>query len=130
MGRRIARWIALAVAVYYLVFGFWAFAFPRSFADVVATFAPFNQHLLHDVGAFQLGLAATLLAALIWRDSLVAALVGVGVGSAMHLVAHVIDAGLGGRAVDPWALGVVVLLVIAGLALADRRSRRPADQRR
>jgi hypothetical protein len=32
----------------------------------VATYPPFNEHLLHDIGAFNLGLGATLLLALAW----------------------------------------------------------------
>jgi hypothetical protein len=30
--------------------GLWAFAAPRSFFEVVATYPPFNEHLLHDIG--------------------------------------------------------------------------------
>jgi hypothetical protein len=47
----------------FLVFGAWAFADPESFFDEVATFEPYNQHLIQDVGAFQIGLGAVLLIA-------------------------------------------------------------------
>jgi hypothetical protein len=35
---------------------------------------PYNEHLIHDAGAFQLGIGVAVLAALWWPDGLVAAL--------------------------------------------------------
>jgi len=56
-----ARVIALAIGVFYLLVGFWAFLDPASFYSLVATFQPSNLHFLHDAGAFQVGLGLALL---------------------------------------------------------------------
>jgi hypothetical protein len=61
-----------------LAFGIWAFFAPVSFADFVAF--PYNRHLLHDVGAFQIGIGATVLLALLWADSIMVVLAGYVVG--------------------------------------------------
>jgi hypothetical protein len=39
---------------------------PRSFFDTLTAFQPYNQHLLQDLGAFQVGLGVVLLLA-VWR---------------------------------------------------------------
>ena len=53
--------------LFMLVLGIWAFFVPASFADFVAF--PYNRHLLHDVGAFQIGIGTTMLHALMWTAS-------------------------------------------------------------
>jgi hypothetical protein len=53
--------------LFMLVLGIWAFFAPASFADFVAF--PYNRHLLHDVGAFQIGIGTTMLLALMWTVS-------------------------------------------------------------
>ncbi|PSK66831.1 hypothetical protein B0E53_01166 [Micromonospora sp. MH33] len=58
--------------------------------------------------AFQLGIGATLLLALIWADALAVALAGYIVGAAAHTVSHVVDADLGGSAAQIWAVSVAV----------------------
>jgi hypothetical protein len=100
--------------------GAWAFLAPRSFYENVASFEPYNLHLLHDVGAFQLGLGATLLAALVWRDALLVALAGGTVGAVVHAVSHVLDQDLGGRGSDPWTLGALALLLLVAFGLRLR----------
>ncbi|HET7094322.1 MAG TPA: hypothetical protein VFI22_12605, partial [Thermomicrobiales bacterium] len=50
--------VLLVAGLFYGVFGVWAFVAPASFADFVAF--PFNLHLLHDIGAFQIGIGAAL----------------------------------------------------------------------
>jgi hypothetical protein len=50
-----------------LAAGTWAGVAPRSFARFVDF--PYHQHFLHDLGAFQIGIGATVLAALAWRDA-------------------------------------------------------------
>src|SRR5215203_5951501 len=52
--------------LFMLVLGIWAFFAPASLADFVAF--PYNRHLLHDVGAFQIGIGTTMLLALMWTD--------------------------------------------------------------
>lgn len=114
---RLMGWIG---GLFFLLLGLFAMAAPRAFFDTVATFEPYNQHFLQDLGAFQVGLGAVLLLALLpgWRDALAVVLVGVGIGSAAHVVAHVVGVGLGGTpALDIPSLSVLaVALLAAGVA--------------
>ena len=109
-------------ALFLLGFGLWAFLDARSFFEQLAPFEPFNAHFLHDIGAFQIGIGATLALAL-WRrgDALLAALGGAGIGSAFHAVAHVMDGHLGGRESDPIVFGVMTVVLLAGAAAQLRR---------
>jgi hypothetical protein len=116
--------VTVLAAVNFLVLGAWAFLAPRSFYDNVATFEPYNLHLLHDLGAFQLAIGASLLAALVWSDGLTVALAGATVGAVVHDISHVMDRDLGGRSSDPWALGLLAVLLIIALALRIRARRR------
>lgn len=123
---RLARAAAGTGAVAFLPAGLWAMVAPRSFFEQVAEFHPYNQHLLQDIGAFQLGLGAVLLlVALRPRiDALTAALLGTGVGGTAHAVSHVLGHDLGGK---PWsdipmftAIGLILLCagVLRARALA------------
>jgi hypothetical protein len=113
----IATGAAAVGALVFVVPGVWAFCWPRSFYDDIATFPPYNQHLLHDLGAFQLAVGAALLAALIWNDALFVALLGGAVGLVVHAISHFLDHDLGGRDADAWVLSLVALVVIIGLAV-------------
>jgi hypothetical protein len=117
------RVTAAAVGVFLVVSGLWAMVGPRSFFDAVAAFEPYNQHLIQDIGAFQLGLGAVLLLVLVVRDALVAALVGVGIASAAHVVSHAVGHDLGGTPeLDiPFFSIITVLLLTAGM-VRQRRS--------
>ena len=106
-----AAW--LAAVVFFVGSGMWAFLAPRSFFDVLATWPPYNRHLLHDVGAFSVGIGGALLAALKWRDGLLVALAATSVGSIFHAASHVIDAGSGGKTSDPYLLGLLALFLAA-----------------
>ncbi len=120
--------VAALGGVFFLVFGLWPFFDPRSFFDQVAHFEPYNAHFLHDIGAFQLGIGATLILALFWRrDALFVALTGAGLGAAFHSVAHFRDHGLGGEDSDPFvhATLAAVLLIAAVLRLAKSRTSEP-----
>lgn len=44
--------------------GLWAMTAPRGFYLTVAHFPPYNAHLIHDIGAFQIGLGAGLVISL------------------------------------------------------------------
>ncbi len=108
--------VTTLVGIFLLALGVWALTFPSSFYDQIALFSPYNRHLIHDAGAFQVGLGATLLLALRWRDALFVSLTGVGVGAAIHALVHAIDHDLGGRRSDPYALGLLAAaLIIAAL---------------
>jgi hypothetical protein len=114
--------IVLLGAAPFLVGGVWAFLWPHSFYESVATFPPFNLHLLHDVGAFQLGIAAAMIGGLIWRDALAVGLFGGVVGSTIHAISHLVDADLGGRASDPYTLSALALLLATALVIRVRGS--------
>jgi hypothetical protein len=121
---RLPRVIATLAGLVTLVLGLWAFFDPRSFYDQLAVWPPYNRHFLHDVGAFQFGLGATLLGAAFVRDALTLALTGVGLGSALHAVSHGMDRNLGGRASDPYALGLLAVVILAGAVLRARELRK------
>ncbi|MGE5293059.1 MAG: hypothetical protein ACM3ML_38925 [Micromonosporaceae bacterium] len=46
---------ALVCAASMLIFGVWAFSAPESFSRFI-DYAPYNRHLVHDAGAFQIGI--------------------------------------------------------------------------
>ena len=119
--------LALAGAAFFIAFGLWSFFGPQSFYDNVADFPPYNRHLFHDVGAFQIGIGTALLAAIVRRgDGVLVALAGAGVGSAFHFVSHVQDHDLGGSDAATAFLGVLALLLLIGAAIrgtgGERRS--------
>jgi membrane protein implicated in regulation of membrane protease activity len=98
---------------------------PAGFYESIAAFDPYNAHLIQDIGAFQLGLAATLvLAAFLTNDALTAALIGVGVGALAHVVSHLLSLDSGGNPqLDIPSLSILsVLLLVAG-AMRWRRRR-------
>jgi hypothetical protein len=73
--QRVFVTIAIAIAgSFMLIFGVWSLLFPRSF-DALIDFPPYNEHLLHDVGAFQISIGVSLLLSLIWSDRIGVALV-------------------------------------------------------
>ena len=43
-----------------VVSGLWAMVAPEGFYASVALYPPYNRHFIHDIGAFMLGLGATL----------------------------------------------------------------------
>ena len=110
------RVVQALVAVLALVFtaaGLWAMIDPRSFYLNAAPFPPYNVHLLHDIGAFQIGLGACLAAGLRLGDALLVVLVGNTFGAVAHFIAHVVDRDEGGHVSDPFIFGFVALLLIA-----------------
>ena len=117
--QRFARVVAGLGAVFFVVSGLWAMIDPRSFFDAVATFDPYNQHLIQDIGAFQIGLGAVLVLAVAFEraGALPVGLVGVGLGSAAHVVSHAVGTDLGGTpATDiPFFTVMTGLLLTAGL---------------
>lgn len=121
--RRLIRGSAWIGALIFLVAGAWAFFAPHSFFEVVARYPPYNRHLFHDLGAFQLGIAAALLAGIGGRSVLGVAMWAGAVGASAHAVSHWIDAHLGGRAIDAPVLTILAGVLVTGLVLAesDRR---------
>jgi len=117
-GRGYVITVTLLAGAGMLAAGVWSLASPHSFAEAVRF--PYAEHFIHDLGAFQVGIGATLLLAVIWSDALALALAGFLVGNSVHAVNHVVDLHLGGRASDPWLLGVVSVLIAAALAVRLR----------
>ncbi len=116
--------IAGAAAAFFLFFGLWPLLDPMNFYEEVADFPPYNEHFLHDVGAFQIGLGLTLALALFWRsDALLVALIGSGVAAALHVWAHVVDEDQGGSSGDTIFLGILAVLLLAGAAWQWTRSK-------
>lgn len=116
--------VAVLAIAFWVVFGVWAFVDPHSFADRIATFKPYNEHLFHDLGAFQIGLGAALLFALLRWNALAATMGGTAVGSVLHVVAHLMDRNKGGRDSDPVGLGILAALTIAATVVARGREQR------
>jgi hypothetical protein len=112
------RVFAIVAGAGFLGLGLWAMADPHSFFEAVATFEPYNQHFVQDIGAFQIGLGAVLLlaASRAETDALAVALIGVGIGAALHAGSHVVGSDLGGRpeVEIPAFLGMAILLLIVG----------------
>ena len=111
----VANVVAVIAAVFFIAPGWWAFFDPQGFFDELATFEPYNEHFIHDIGAFQIGIGAAFAAAL-WKrtDALFAAFAGGAIGSAFHTAAHFIDHDLGGQNSDVFVFGVVTLVLAAG----------------
>lgn len=95
----LARPVLGGLGLLWLLFGLWAFIAPHSFYDVVAEFEPYNRHLVHDVGAMQIGIGAGAVAAAWTLRAVVAALIGLAAFQCTHVVSHVVDRDLGGT---PW----------------------------
>jgi hypothetical protein len=109
--------IAALSGTWMVAVGLWALLAPRSFANWI-DFPPYAEHLLHDVGAFQIGIGLSLLAALAWSDAKSVALLGFVVAGVIHTVNHTIDLDLGGHSADIGLIGAST--VLAGAALAVR----------
>ncbi len=119
---RSPRVIAVLGGLVLVGFGVWAMIGPRSFFDALATFEPYNQHLIQDIGAFQIGLGTVLFLAAVpdRADGLVVGLVGVGVGMVAHAVSHAVGHDLGGTP----AVDIPVFSLLGGLLLAGGIVRR------
>ena len=75
-----------------MALGLAAFFVPRGFYDAVATFPPFNDHFLRDIGSFYLPLGVVMVIAAGrrgWRVPVLAFAVG---HHALHTLSHLIDA--------------------------------------
>ena len=107
------RLLVVVAGLLLLVSGLWAMLAPDSFYAVVATYPPYNRHLVHDLGAFLLGLGVTLGLALALSDALLVALSGNAIAGVAHFVSHVVDRDLGGQPTDPLTIGLFSLVLVA-----------------
>ena len=117
---RFARAAAWVVAGFWLGSGLWAFVAPQSFYDQLATFPPYNVHLLHDIGALSIGLGAVIVFSLLRMPALRSALLGVGVGSVFHVASHVIDYDQKPDVMDVLGLAAIALLTLGAAFAFDR----------
>jgi hypothetical protein len=109
-----------------LGFGAWALLAPRSFFDVVATFPPYNLHLLHDVGALQIGVGVSLLLAAANQPPAIVGLGGFLAFEGLHVASHVIDRELGGQPVRDITF-LVFLTAVGATALVSRARHRAKE---
>jgi hypothetical protein len=111
--------IAAATGLFTLAIGVWALADAAGFAEW-AQFPP-SPHFVHDIGAFELGIGASLLLALLWHDALAVALAGFAVGNTAHVLTHAADTDLGGTGWTPYALAVASVFTVAALIVRLRQ---------
>jgi hypothetical protein len=126
---RLVRIFTVAVGALITFLGLWSFFSPQSFYDQLATFPPYNRHLFHDVGAFQIGIGAGLMLAVRARDALLLGLEVGAIASVVHAISHVIDRNLGGRTTDPLSLSLLALLFVAAAVLRRRELSSRAERR-
>lgn len=119
-----SRAVAALGGLFFLAFGMWAMVAPRRFFEAAAAFEPYNQHFVQDIGAFQIGLGAVLMLPVFIAaaDGVTTGLLGVGVGSAAHVISHLVGRDLGGTPeVDIPVFAVMTLLLLAGALASWRR---------
>ena len=124
---RFIRAVLVAGAALFGLAGAWAFLDPASFYERVALFPPYNRHLLHDVGAFQVGLGTGLALAAAAAGGRQVALWAAAAASALHALSHVLDRELGGRSTDPVALALIAAVLISAAVMASRPTTRPGE---
>ena len=113
-GSPLVKLASIGAVAFFVLIGLWSFFVPRSFFDALVAFPPFNAHLLRDIGAFNLGIGAAVLAALKWQDALAVALAGASTAAVLHVVSHIVDSDLGGKPTDVPLLGLLAVLLVAG----------------
>ncbi len=118
------RAVGALIGAFYLVTGAWAFLAPMSFFSTVATFAPLNIHLLHDAGAFQVGLGLALTVPVALRTPLRAPLIAVLGASVLHVLAHVEDIRLGGHPTTDLPVLILICVALAVALVVDMRANR------
>jgi predicted DNA repair protein MutK len=105
-------------------FGLFALVAPEQFFRNLAAFEPFNEHLIHDLGAFQIAIGAMLILVAWVPDGLYGALAGATIGAIIHTGAHIVDDDLGGN--EPTTIPFLALiagaLLVATLIRARQRT--------
>jgi hypothetical protein len=124
---RFTRAAGVLAAVAFLAGGAWSFADPASFYEQVAQFPPYNEHFLHDIGAFQLGIGVALVLALVGWSGPQVALWGAAVAAVAHAAAHWIDWDAGGRDGDPVVLSLLAALILAAALRTTTRREASGD---
>ncbi len=113
------RWthlLTLVLGVAVAAQGLWAFASPRSFFDVLATFEPYNAHFVRDIGSAMFGVGVAAVVAAVQPRALVAGLSGLSAFQVVHVVSHVIDRDRGGNpGFDIPAFTILAVVTVAAL---------------
>ena len=134
--KRIMRPALVVLAVPLAWVGFWATLAPRSFYDDfpgpsswVSPLGPYDEHLVRDVGAFQLALLAVTLFAIVTLDRRVvqAALVATIVGGLPHLIYHLTTTGALSTRDNVLSLIGLALPVVIAIVLLPRTRRATRD---
>ena len=120
-----------------LFVGGWAYFAPHSFYDSfpgllgswVSVNGPFNEHLIRDVGAMYLALAAASVGGILWRNEVVFRVLGIAwtVFGALHFLYHALHLAhmsLESAIGEMVALGVSLLLGVV-LLIPERPSGSP-----
>jgi hypothetical protein len=125
--RQIIRAGLVVVSIPAAILAVWATAAPRSFYDEfpgaghswVSPSGPYNEHLVRDVGAFNLGLLVLALFAFVTLERRVvqAALAAFAAAGTPHLVFHLTDTESLPTADNVVSLAALVLVVAVPLAL-------------
>lgn len=119
-------WCA-AVGLVFGLQGVWAFVAPRSFFDTLATFEPYNEHFMRDLGSVQFGVGVAGVIGALRTSAVVTGLAGLVAFQVPHVVSHVIDRDEGGRpGFDIPALSLAALLTVVALVLTRRSERAPS----
>ena len=119
---RTLRLLAASIGGLIALQGIWAFVAPRSFFDALATFEPFNEHFIRDIGSFQIGIGVAGVVGALRTRAVVVGLAGLATFQAVHVVSHVIDRDAGGRpGFDIPAFGALAALTVAALVMAVRQ---------
>jgi hypothetical protein len=118
------RVIGAAIGAFYLLTGAWAYLAPLSFFSAVATFAPANVHLLHDLGAFQVGLGLALTVPVTLQVPLRAPLIAVLAASVLHVFAHLEDIRLGGHPTTDLPILTLICVALAVALALELRAKR------
>jgi hypothetical protein len=110
--------------------GLWATFAPRSFNDDfpgagrawVAPLGPYNEHLVRDVGAFELGLVALAAFAIVTLDrrAIQAALLAYAVSGTPHLIFHLTETAALPTLDNVVSLGGLALPLVVPLLLLPR----------
>lgn len=115
MRRRFAKIVLVVGAVFYGGPGLWAVINAHSFINRVEK-AP-NVHILHDMGAFMVGLAVFTIGLLVLSDKMLTAFVALIVVSALDAYVHFSDMHLGGiEKSEPWDIVAMLIVLLLGLA--------------
>lgn len=118
------RVVGVVIGAFYLVTGAWALLAPLSFFSAVATFAPLNIHLLHDAGAFQVGLGLALTVPVALKAPLRIPLIAVLAASILHVFAHIEDIHLGGHPTTDLPVLSLICIALAVALVMDARANR------